>query len=441
MSYIYERNIVKVNSEYVTFLTDIITPLIYEGIVSIYHDSMNIEKQLIEKSKTDPTIEPQGILKLFQSCLKEVPNYNKNILDGETNRIKHGSKCYEWFDDLVKATIKSHILLLTCSSKTHKSESLDPKHYENVNTDDFIHKCYIESAKLFYNNPELFWHDLKPIKAKRNQKMIIDMIKKSIESAIRKSLPMKIILEDFLNNDPYDDNNIDINPFIPSSRIDNMKSRVNDDMNNKNNDNYGSYGVRGIHGAHGAHGEHGGDIRTSENGFEEVNNNNELSDGHMEDIQDRISKLGEAIEKNLGTHKKHHTTSSRSNSNNSQEIRDIVNDSMKRVGSIIDNDPTLKNKPISPVKYTHPNTMNDFKNIIGGNHEKIKSSSSSRKSNNSNNSDSSISSSSSTSKKSSSSNKSHSSNKSSNSNKLDHNKKHRLVSTEKNNFFANYLDD
>ena len=155
----------------------------------------------------------------------------KFILDGETNRIKHGSKCYDWFDDLVKATIKSHILLLTCPSKTKKSESLDAKYYENVNTEDFLHKCYIESAKLFYNNPELFWHDLKPIKAKRNQKMIIDMIRKSIESAIRKSLPMKIILEDFLNNDPYDEENININPFIPSSRINDMKSQVANDMN------------------------------------------------------------------------------------------------------------------------------------------------------------------------------------------------------------------
>ena len=471
MPHFYERNIVKVNSEYVTFLTDIITPLIYEGILSIYNDSIEIEKKLIEKSKIDPSIEPHGILKLFQSCLKEVPNYNKNILSREANRIKNSSKCYDWFDDLVKATIKSHILLLTCSSKTKKSESLDTKHYENIDTEDFLHKCYIESAKLFYNNPELFWHDLKPIKAKRNQKMIIDMIRKSIESAIRKSLPMKIILEDFLNNDPYDEEYVDINPFIPVSRINDMKTRVNNDINNIP----GEYNMQG------------GDIRTSENGFEEMGDNNMLSDDHMEDIQDRISKLGEAIEKNLGEHKtKSKSESNKSCSQNSQEIRDIVNDSIKRVGNIVDNHNEHNHNKHNHNEHNHNkhnhnehnhnehNTHNNLskmhlkspiqldsidklENIIEANTKKIISSSrsseidnlnSSNSSNNSNSSNDMIISegsndsnnklSSSDSSKSSNSSKSSSDSKSK---KHSYKKHHKTVSTEKSNFFANYLDD
>ena len=157
---------------------------------------------------------------LFRS-LKEVPNHNKNMIDGEANRIKHASRCYDWFDNLIKATIKSHILLLACPSRKKKCESLDSKYYENVSTEDFIHKCYIETTKAIYNNPELFWHELKPIKVKRNQKVIIDIIRKSIASAIRKSLPIKSILEDFLNNSHFEDedDDININPFIPTSKI------------------------------------------------------------------------------------------------------------------------------------------------------------------------------------------------------------------------------
>ena len=34
---------------------------------------------------------------------------------------------------------------------------------------DFLHKCYIESARLIYNKPELYWHEFSPLEIKRNQ--------------------------------------------------------------------------------------------------------------------------------------------------------------------------------------------------------------------------------------------------------------------------------
>lgn len=288
MSFFQEKNIVEVKQEYTTFLIDILTPLIYEGITSIYNDSLEIEKKLIEKSKLNADIKPQGILKIFQSCLKEVPNYNKNILDGETERIKNASKCYDWFDDLVRASVKSHILLLACTSNKN-CKPFDNKYYEDINITDFVHKCYVESAKVFYNNPELLWHELKPIKVKRNQKIVIEKIRDSITSAIRKLLPMKLILDEFLSNTNYT-NKVE----LTEEHYDTIKNKVLNELRD--------HKLKGgsLNEEHDIYGEN---IRTSENGFEEVDNDKRevISDSNMDLLKDQISKLNNNIKKNIRT--------------------------------------------------------------------------------------------------------------------------------------------
>ena len=63
------------------------------------------------------------------------------------------------FDDLVKAVIKSNIVLLTFSTSNKQSDLVNNKYHETIDVNDFVHKCYIESARVIYNNPQLFWHD------------------------------------------------------------------------------------------------------------------------------------------------------------------------------------------------------------------------------------------------------------------------------------------
>ena len=107
MTHFYERNIVDLKTEYTTFLTNIITPLIYEGIKKIYVKSVETEKVFADACKENPDVENPGVLKIFQSFLKGIKNINNHNIEAESNRIKEKSKCSEWFDDLVRCVNKT----------------------------------------------------------------------------------------------------------------------------------------------------------------------------------------------------------------------------------------------------------------------------------------------------------------------------------------------
>jgi hypothetical protein len=207
MTHYYEKNIVDIKNEYTDFLTGILTPLLFEGLKSIYEKAIKIEDDFRQRELLDPNFKNPGIFKLFQICLRDIPNLNTASIESETSRIKERSKCSEWFDLLLKSTIKSHIILLTFTTKKKKSKIVEERFHEKIDTNLFIHKCYIECSRIFFNYPELFWHHFTTLDIKRNQREIYDLIKVAIKEAIRKTLPIKLILDEYLKNDYdyYDD--------------------------------------------------------------------------------------------------------------------------------------------------------------------------------------------------------------------------------------------
>jgi len=231
MTHFYERNIVEIKTEYTSFLTNIMSPLIHEGIRKIYDKACETEKQFKEAIKDNPNMELKnpGVLRIFQEFLLGIKNLNNYKIEAETNRIREASKCYDWFDDLVKGVIKSYIVLLTYNASEKRCRLVDEKFHNLIDIKTFVHKCYVETARMFYNYPELFWHGFSTVEIKRNQREAYELIKISIIEAIRKMLPMKLILEEYLKNDYIHDDN-EISEHMPQSRYHNMRSIVKRDM-------------------------------------------------------------------------------------------------------------------------------------------------------------------------------------------------------------------
>jgi hypothetical protein len=197
----YEKNIVDIKKEYTEYLLSIMSPYIYEGFMSMYNEALNNEIKYIEESKNNPNVKNPGILILFQLILQDVPNLNENKIKQETDRIKEASKTSDIFDKLVKAVFKSYIVLLSYNSCEKKCEIVNSKYHENINIYTFIHTCYIETARILYDHPDLFWHKFKSNEVKHNQRIIYQLINVSIKKAIKILLPMKEILDEYLNND------------------------------------------------------------------------------------------------------------------------------------------------------------------------------------------------------------------------------------------------
>lgn len=160
-------------------------------------------------------------------------------------RIRDSSKNADIFEKLIRAVFKSYIVLLTYNASGKECILVKDKFHERINIIDFIHKIYIESAKQFYNNPELFWHNYSSIDIKKNQSTCIEIIKNSIKEAILKVLPLNDILTEYLRNDYIQDNSINeirnmldkdevINHYDGGSIIDPEDNGIQENNNHEN---------------------------------------------------------------------------------------------------------------------------------------------------------------------------------------------------------------
>jgi hypothetical protein len=215
--------LVETKQEYTTQLINILTPLIYEGLQSIYSEVTKIST-------------PDNILKNFQLFMQRIPKWNNEMIDNETQRIMNNSKSYSWLEDLIKATLKANIIVLTYNPSIQNQIKVEPSLYQNIKINDFIHKIYIECARELWNNPYLFYHNYPPIELKRNQRDSICLIKDCIKEAIRKLLPVKHILQIYLGEEMelgLPDNNFD--KSISEVEEKNLNKLIKKDLYNDTN--------------------------------------------------------------------------------------------------------------------------------------------------------------------------------------------------------------
>jgi hypothetical protein len=213
--------LVETKNEYTTHLINILNPLIFEGILSIYKEAQEIAG-------------PDNVLKIFQTFLKRIPKWNQVIIEKETNRIINSSQSYGWLNDLIKATLKANLIVLMYNPTVKSQTKLDNSFYQNIKINDFIHKVYIECAREIWNNPYLLYHNYPPIEIKRNQRDCMNIIKDCIRESIRKLLPVKHILQIYLGED-MELNDIDDDNFekaMSDAEEKNLSKLIKKDLEN-----------------------------------------------------------------------------------------------------------------------------------------------------------------------------------------------------------------
>ena len=206
----YLNLLVDTKKEFSIYLINNLSPEISKGIYSIYQNCKN------------RVSENNNILISFQQVLSEVPNWNSAVLYAETNRIKNK---ISYIEDLLTAVFISNMRLL-CSIK-NKNKEIKVK---VPKLEVFIHKCYIEVAKECWSYTYLFNENINKLEVQKNKRQIEIIIKNSIEEVIRKLLPLKTILKDYLETN-LDTETID-NPDIHNSLIDIIKNNIKEDTNN-----------------------------------------------------------------------------------------------------------------------------------------------------------------------------------------------------------------
>lgn len=212
---------IEIRKEYSYHLIDMMTPFIHEGLTSIYNQA----NESATRTKC-----PRDILIIFQTYLHNIQQWSQQRIEEETNRIKINSHTSEYFDDLIKAVIRSHIILLTYSNKM--SNVVAKTFYEQFTSEQFVHRCYTECGKNAHNNPSLFYHDRSAIELIQNRAQIHCEIQKGIKRAIRKCLPLPMILKEYLTNSlhviPSQEQvtSTKVQSAIQSEHLKSMKDRV-----------------------------------------------------------------------------------------------------------------------------------------------------------------------------------------------------------------------
>jgi len=183
----YNVNVLsEAKNEYSSRLVTILTPLMLEGIKSIFAEATKLCLDNDEEEK---------YLMTFQNFLSRVPKWNDTIVEEETKRIITNSRC-SYLEDLLTCVHITQLKILTSIRVSQKQKKIDidiPK----LNT--FIHKCYIMYARKLYSNVYLFERDVLPLNYQKNMREAELMCQESVLNVIRDNMPVENILRAYID--------------------------------------------------------------------------------------------------------------------------------------------------------------------------------------------------------------------------------------------------
>jgi|SRR3989344_2792355 len=194
-----------IHNTYLNYLLNKMTPGLFKEFQGVYTQALKQDKQYIEKAQKTNKKYESNVIMIFQYFLNQIEKLNNEKIEKIYKNIKNESGKPELFDNIVKATLKSTIILLS----NEKLTNFDEKYYD-IDIKTFIHKCCIECGQLIYNHPRLFWHDFSEQEIKDNQNKIIQVLKSGIKTVILDVIPMNLILDEYLKSEEKQQQHTDL---------------------------------------------------------------------------------------------------------------------------------------------------------------------------------------------------------------------------------------
>lgn len=193
-------NLHESTNEWCNRLVSIFTPLIIEGVKSIFNESWKMCLDNNENSK---------YLMTFQNLLSRIPKWNSVIIEEERNRIVERSGC-NYLEDLITCVHIIQLKVLTCIRVGNKQKKIDisiPK------LDVFIHKIYIHVARKLYTNVYLFEKYISQLEIQKNAREVEIMVQSCILNTIRESIPTEDIIRAYLDESVEHEEEVTIEPI------------------------------------------------------------------------------------------------------------------------------------------------------------------------------------------------------------------------------------
>ena len=173
-------------NEWCSRLVSIFTPLVREGIQSIFDESWKICLENEEMGK---------YLMSFQNMLSAIPKWGAVTIEEERKRIVERSGC-NYLEDLITCVHIIQMKILTCIRVGNKQKKID---VSIPNIDTFLHKLYIHVARSCYKNVYLFERNISPLTIQKNNRELETIIQECIMKTIRESIPTEEIIKAYMD--------------------------------------------------------------------------------------------------------------------------------------------------------------------------------------------------------------------------------------------------
>jgi len=181
MSLLYESK-----NEWIARLIIMLTPLIVEGVDSIFQEAYTLCKKSKKKEK---------YLMTFQNLLVRVPKWNEEIIDKEKQRIVAKSNC-NYMEDIITCV---HIIQLKCMTAMRVGMKQKKIDIDVPKLNVFIHKCYINVARSVYNNVYLYEVKTKSLEKQKNRRLVELLVQECILNTIRSNIPIEEIIRSYMD--------------------------------------------------------------------------------------------------------------------------------------------------------------------------------------------------------------------------------------------------
>ena len=216
-------NLHESRNEWCGRLVTLLSPLVIEGIKSIFNESWKMCSDSGEMSK---------YLMTFQNLLASVPKWNSVILEEEKTRIIERSGC-NYLEDLITCVHIIQLKVLTCIRVGNKQKKIDisiPK------LDHFLHRVYIHVARKVYSNVYLFERNISDLQVQKHHRELEIMVQECILTAIRESIPTESIIRAYMDENQEEEEE-EIIEAIPEEEE--KKNQEEENKENKEGDKNG----------------------------------------------------------------------------------------------------------------------------------------------------------------------------------------------------------
>lgn len=128
----------------------------------------------------------------FQKLLREVPNWNNNIVKEKTTEI---TKEFPMFGRLINITHVSFIKIMLSVRLTGERRKIRIK---PLVPEDFVHECYKKAAQELYKDPKIF---MKNVNEYERESDMTSRFSVCIKDAMDSQIPMHEILMNLMNDE------------------------------------------------------------------------------------------------------------------------------------------------------------------------------------------------------------------------------------------------